>query len=73
MTLSTDSLPIQTRKFVSVHVCIACGNVTRREEKDGSADANGVFHCSICGHAGPLNDRIVGDDDARLTKVSSRQ
>ena len=66
--LLSDVKTIENRKFVSVHVCTACDRMTRREEEDGSADANGVFHCSVCGHAGPLNDQIVAEDDSRLLR-----
>ena len=61
----------QSRKhFLSVQVCTSCGGVSRREEISGTADASGILHCSICGHAGPLNDQVVAEDDIRLSKRS---
>jgi hypothetical protein len=53
-------------ELVHVHVCALCGHAARREDPDGSPDSRGIFHCSRCGHEGPLNDRILDVNDARL-------
>ena len=53
-------------ELVHVHVCAVCGHASRREEPDGTPDTRGIFHCSKCGHEGPLNDRILNVNDARL-------
>jgi len=45
--------------LVHVHVCVSCGRASRRDEPDGTPDARGVYRCSSCGHAGPLNIQIV--------------
>ena len=42
--------------LVYAHVCSKCGRASRREELDGMPDTAGVFHCSECGHQGPLNE-----------------
>ena len=55
-----------TVELVHVHVCAACGHASRREDPDGTPDARGIFCCSKCEHEGPLNDRILGVNDARL-------
>ena len=52
--------------LVHAHVCAACGRASRREDPDGTADAFGVFHCSSCGHAGPLNVEIMSETDSRF-------
>ena len=53
-------------ELIHVHVCPECRGASRREEPDGTPDTNGIFHCSRCGHEGPLNDRILSVNDKRL-------
>ena len=55
---TTDS-----QNLVHVHVCASCGRASRRDEPDGTPDARGVCHCSLCGHAGPLSIAIVSETD----------
>ena len=71
MRETSDSASDRNQTFLSVHICMNCGGVARREERDGSADANGVFHCSACGHAGPLNDQVIAETDSRLARRSA--
>ena len=60
---SDDSNPL-----IHVHVCATCGRVSRREEPDGTPDGAGVFYCSFCGHAGPLNEDFVQINDEKLKR-----
>jgi predicted RNA-binding Zn-ribbon protein involved in translation (DUF1610 family) len=53
-------------QLVHAHICPACGRAARREDMDGMPDAAGVFHCSRCGHEGPLNDAVIEERDERL-------
>jgi hypothetical protein len=52
--------------LVHVHACGSCGRASRREERDGTPDAFGVFHCSSCGHGGPLRVQIMSESDAEV-------
>jgi len=54
--------------LVHVHVCNSCGRASRREERDGTPDAFGVYHCSSCGHAGPLRVQIMSETDADMRR-----
>ena len=63
MQVKTDS-----QSLVDVHVCHSCGRASRREERDGTPDAFGVFHCSSCGHAGPLRVQIMSEADAEMRR-----
>jgi hypothetical protein len=55
-------------QLVHVHICVVCGRVSRREDPDGMPDAAGVFHCSQCGHEGPLNEAVIEETDERLRR-----
>ena len=55
-------------QLVHVHICVACGRPSRREDPDGMPDAAGVFHCSQCGHEGPLNEAVIEETDERLRR-----
>ena len=55
-----------THSLVHVHICTSCGRVSRRDEPDGTPDARGVYRCSACGHAGPLNIQIVSEMDPAI-------
>jgi len=55
-----------TEHLIHVHACTSCGRASRREERDGIPDAAGIYHCSFCGHEGPLNVQIIDDMDSRL-------
>ena len=52
--------------LIHVHICAMCGRVSRREEKDGTPDSAGLFHCSSCGHVGNLNEDFIEIHDDRL-------
>jgi predicted RNA-binding Zn-ribbon protein involved in translation (DUF1610 family) len=54
--------------LIHVHICPRCGRASRREDPDGMPDAAGVFHCSQCGHEGPLNDAVIEETDERLRR-----
>ena len=45
------------------HACVHCGNVSRRDEFDGTAVATGIYPCTKCGQDGPLNI-VIRDADA---------
>ncbi len=55
-------------QLVHVHICLACDRASRREDPDGMPDAAGVFHCSQCGHQGPLNEAVIEETDERLRR-----
>jgi len=55
-------------QLVHVHICVACGRASRREDPDGMPDAAGVFHCSRCEHEGPLNEAVIEETDERLRR-----
>jgi len=55
-------------QLVHVHICSTCGRASRREDPDGMPDAAGVFHCSQCGHEGPLNEAVIEETDERLSR-----
>ena len=55
-------------QLVHSHICTVCGRAARREDPDGMPDAAGVFHCSRCGHEGPLNEAIIEERDERLLR-----
>jgi ribosomal protein L37AE/L43A len=53
-------------QLIHAHICPKCDRASRREDPDGVPDAAGVFHCSQCGHEGPLNEAIIEETDARF-------
>ena len=55
-------------QLVHSHICPSCGRASRREDPDGMPDAAGAFHCSQCGHEGPLNDAVIEETDERLRR-----
>jgi len=55
-------------QLIHAHICTGCGRASRREDSDGMPDAAGVFHCSRCGHEGPLNEAIIEESDERLLR-----
>jgi hypothetical protein len=54
--------------LVHAHICPICGRASRREDPDGMPDAAGVFHCSQCGHEGPLNIAVIEEIDDRFRR-----
>jgi predicted RNA-binding Zn-ribbon protein involved in translation (DUF1610 family) len=54
------------RELSHFHACVHCGNVSRRDEVDGTAVATGIYPCTKCGHDGPLNI-VIRDMDAAAT------
>jgi ribosomal protein L37AE/L43A len=55
-------------QLTHAHICPECGRASRREDPDGMPDAAGVFHCSQCGHEGPLNEAVIEETDERLRR-----
>ena len=64
--MASDSNSSQ-RELSQFHACIHCGNVSRRDEFDGTAVATGIYPCTKCGHDGPLNIVIRDVDAAAAT------
>ena len=57
------------RELSHFHACVHCGNVSRRDEFDGTAVATGIYPCSKCGQDGPLNI-VIRDVEATTTGTS---
>jgi predicted RNA-binding Zn-ribbon protein involved in translation (DUF1610 family) len=57
------------RELSHFHACVHCGNVSRRDEFDGTAVATGIYPCTKCGLDGPLNI-VIQDVDAAATGIS---
>jgi predicted RNA-binding Zn-ribbon protein involved in translation (DUF1610 family) len=60
--MASDSHGSQ-RELSHFHACVHCGNVSRRDEFDGTPVATGIYPCSKCGHDGPLNI-VIQDAEA---------
>jgi ribosomal protein L37AE/L43A len=61
--MEATQVKTDSQSLVHVHVCHSCGRASRREDRDGTPDAFGVFHCSSCGHEGPLRVQIMSESD----------
>ena len=57
------------RELSHFHACVHCGNVSRRDEFDGTAVATGIYPCTKCGQDGPLNI-VIRDVDAAAIGTS---
>lgn len=57
------------RELSHFHACVHCGNVSRRDEFDGTAVATGIYPCSKCGQDGPLNI-VIRDVEATTSGTS---
>ena len=66
--MASDSNSSQ-RELSQFHACIYCGNVSRRDEFDGTAIATGIYPCTKCGQDAPLNI-VIRDVDAAATSTS---
>lgn len=64
--MGTASDNMDTEGLIHLHVCSSCGRASRREGREGTPDAFGVFNCSSCGHAGPLRVEVMSESDAAL-------
>jgi predicted RNA-binding Zn-ribbon protein involved in translation (DUF1610 family) len=48
--------------LLSVHRCVACGTIRRREDVAEDELITGVLMCRQCGFSGPLSVTVIEDE-----------
>lgn len=56
---NSGQAPVSSRKLKTVHRCLYCGEVVRRDDMTEEAMITGIIECPGCNRSGPLSLAVV--------------